>query len=60
MKTMANDEPKKIEIRYSRQFKRDLKKLAKHYPHIKDDIQPELEKLENGEILGDRLQGTGH
>lgn len=34
--------------------------LAKRYRKIKLDIQPLIEQLEAGEIIGDQVQGTGY
>lgn len=57
---MPNDEKPQTEIRFSRQFKRDLKQLAKRYRRIKSDLNPVLEQLQSGETPGDRIQGTEH
>lgn len=39
-------------------FKRRYKDLAKRYRKIQNDIQPIVEALEAGEVLGDRIAGT--
>lgn len=39
-------------------FERNLKKLAKLYRHIKDDLQPVLDQLVAGEIIGDQIPGV--
>jgi mRNA-degrading endonuclease RelE of RelBE toxin-antitoxin system len=39
-------------------FKRRFKDLAKRYRKIQADIQPIVEALESGEIVGDRIAGT--
>lgn len=39
-------------------FERNLKQLAKRYRHIRDDLQPVLERLAAGEILGDAIPGV--
>lgn len=57
---MTNDDKPQIEVRYSKQFKRDLKQLAKRYRRIKSDLSPVLEQLQSGEIPGNRIQGTEH
>ncbi len=33
--------------------------MKKKYRHIEEDVEVLVERLEQGEILGDRLQGTG-
>lgn len=38
-------------------FPQDLKKLKKKYPQIKKDLEPLIEKLEQGIFEGDKLQG---
>jgi mRNA-degrading endonuclease RelE of RelBE toxin-antitoxin system len=57
---MPNDENPQVEVRFSKQFKRDLKQLVKRYRRIKSDLNPVLEQLQSGETLGDRIQGTQH
>ncbi len=44
-----------IELTYP--FKRDLKKLSKKYPRIKQDFSTLLDQLESGNFQGDELQG---
>lgn len=39
-------------------FKRRFKDLSKRYRKIQADIQPIVEALESGEIIGDRIVGT--
>lgn len=57
---MTNDEKPQVEVRFSKQFKRDLKQLAKRYKRIKSDLNPVLEQMQSGETPGDRIQGTEH
>jgi addiction module RelE/StbE family toxin len=47
-----------IQIKFSPRFKKDLKRLAKKYRQIKSDISPFIEKLQNRDLLGDRIPGT--
>lgn len=47
------------EVVLSRYFQKRMKKLRKHYPHVKEDVQPLIEYLSNGETPGDQLQGIG-
>ncbi len=39
-------------------FKRRFKDISKRYRKIQSDIQPIVEALELGEIIGDRITGT--
>jgi mRNA-degrading endonuclease RelE of RelBE toxin-antitoxin system len=40
------------------QYEKELKKLCKKYRSIEGDTQPLTEKLENGEIPGDKISGN--
>lgn len=53
-----NNQPK-ISLEFTDEFKRQLRKLFKKYRSIKQDLQPLLEQLQNGEVVGDRLSGVG-
>lgn len=57
---MPNDKSPQVEVRFSRQFKRDLKHLSKRYRKIKSNVQPIIDELEAGEKPGDRIQGTSY
>ncbi|MDK2409554.1 type II toxin-antitoxin system RelE/ParE family toxin [Aphanizomenon sp. PH219] len=48
-----------ISIRFSPEFEKQLYKLSKRYRKIRDDIQPVIVQLQEGEITGDRLVGLG-
>jgi mRNA-degrading endonuclease RelE of RelBE toxin-antitoxin system len=54
------NQPKQILIEYSPEIKRNLRALAKKYRHIRSDVQPVLDRLEAGEIIGDQVRGTGY
>jgi len=49
-----------MEVTFSDGFKRQLKRLARRYRHIKSDIKPILESLENDETPGDQITGQGY
>ena len=49
-----------FEIAFTPEFKRNLRGLAKKYPHIRSDVQPVIEQLQHGEFVGDKVQGTGY
>jgi len=46
-----------VDVRFTPGFKRRLKFLRKRYPQIQTDIQPLLEDLQVGNIVGDQIPG---
>ena len=48
-----------MSVRYTGAFQRQLKRLSRHYRRIRQDIQPMIDRLVAGEVLGDRIQGIG-
>ena len=49
-----------IQVEVTLRFQRNLRKLAKKYPKIHNDIQPVIEQLKKGEILGDCIPKIGY
>lgn len=49
-----------IEIRFTPEFKRNLRALAKKYRHIRSDVQPIIDQLQTGDFVGDQVPGTGY
>jgi len=49
-----------IEIRFTPEFKRALRTLAKKYRRIRDDVQPVIDTLQAGELPGDQIPGVGY
>ncbi|TRV43348.1 MAG: type II toxin-antitoxin system RelE/ParE family toxin [Microcystis panniformis Mp_MB_F_20051200_S9] len=49
-----------IQVLASTTFKRNLRTLAKKYRSIRDDIQPMIEQLEQGELPGDQIPSIGY
>jgi mRNA-degrading endonuclease RelE of RelBE toxin-antitoxin system len=47
-----------INIEFTPEFKRNVRALSKKYRHIRSDIQPLIEQLERGEIVGDKIPGV--
>ncbi|WP_264315410.1 type II toxin-antitoxin system RelE/ParE family toxin [Adonisia turfae] len=47
-----------IKIKVTREFQRKVRTLTKKYRRIQSDLQPVLDKLSKGDVLGDRIQGT--
>ncbi|MDF5717331.1 MAG: type II toxin-antitoxin system RelE/ParE family toxin [Rhizonema sp. NSF051] len=49
-----------INVEAAPTFNRNLRALAKKYRSIRVDIQPIIEQLERGELLGDQISGIGY
>jgi hypothetical protein len=49
-----------IQVEASPTFNRNLRSIAKKYRSIRNDIQPVIEQLERGELLGDQISGIGY
>jgi mRNA-degrading endonuclease RelE of RelBE toxin-antitoxin system len=47
------------DVRFTPEFKRNLRQLAKKYRHIRSDIQPVIDTLVAGELPGDQIPGIG-
>jgi len=43
-------------VDFAASFLRALKRLRKKYPHIRNDVQPLIDQLQNGETPGDQVQ----
>lgn len=48
-----------VKVSYTADFLRSLKRLKKDQPNIKQDLNPVIEDLRNGQVLGDRIPGVG-
>ena len=46
------------QVVFAPEFKKNLKRLSKKYRHIKSDISPLIEQLQNRELPGVRIPGT--
>ena len=55
---MRSEPPRQVRVEYTPEFKRNLRALAKKYPHIQPDVQPVLDILQKGEFIGDQVGGT--
>ncbi len=49
-----------INIDYTLEFKRNIRQLVKKSPSIRQDIEPIIQGLQQGELLGDRIQHSGY
>jgi mRNA-degrading endonuclease RelE of RelBE toxin-antitoxin system len=50
----------RVEIRYTAEFKRNLRRLAKKYPNIRADLGALLNSLQSGETPGDQVPHVHH
>jgi mRNA-degrading endonuclease RelE of RelBE toxin-antitoxin system len=48
-----------IEIKFTPEFKRNLRVLARKYHHIQTDVQPVIDQIQAGVFIGDQVPGTG-
>ena len=48
------------EIRFTPEFKRNLRALAKKYRHIRSDVQPIIDQLQAGDFAGNQVPGTSY
>ncbi|MEM6286792.1 MAG: type II toxin-antitoxin system RelE/ParE family toxin [Bacteroidota bacterium] len=53
-------EPPRVEVLFTSEFKRSLRRLAKRYRSIRKDVEPVVARLAAGETPGDRVKGIGH
>jgi len=49
-----------VEIKFSDEFKNDLRNLAKKYRSIRKDLQPILDDLQTGNFKGDQIAHVGY
>jgi mRNA-degrading endonuclease RelE of RelBE toxin-antitoxin system len=49
-----------IQVAVAPTFNRNLHKLAKKYRSIRNDLQPVIAQLEQGELPGDQVPGVGY
>jgi mRNA-degrading endonuclease RelE of RelBE toxin-antitoxin system len=49
------NEPPQVVVSFTPEVKRNLKALSKKYPHIKSDIQPVIDEIQNGNFIGEQI-----
>ncbi|MBD2497511.1 type II toxin-antitoxin system RelE/ParE family toxin [Nostoc sp. FACHB-280] len=54
---MQSNDP--VSIRFSDEFEQQLYRLSKRFRNIRSDVQPIIEELQQGNIVGDRIGGLG-
>jgi len=52
------NKPPGAQVKFTPEFKRNVRALRKKYPHIRDDVQPVIEQIEAAQFVGDRIPGT--
>ena len=55
---MPSEPVEQVHVVYTPEFKRNLRALAKKYRHIRSDVQPVIDKLEAGEVVGVQVPRT--
>ncbi|MDZ7958612.1 MAG: type II toxin-antitoxin system RelE/ParE family toxin [Aulosira sp. DedQUE10] len=48
-----------LSIRFSDEFEEKLYRLSKRFRNIRSDVQPIIEDLQQGNVLGERIGGLG-
>ena len=48
-----------VQIEFTHEFKRNLRTLSKKYRFVRSDVQPVIERLQNGEVLGEEIPRVG-
>ena len=44
-----------VEVRFTPEFKRNLRSLSKKYRHIRSDVQPVIDQIQAGKFVGDQI-----
>lgn len=57
---MPNEDQNKTEVRFTPEFRRNLRQLSKKFRRIRSDIQPVVEQLRSGEIIGEQVPRVGY
>ena len=55
---MPNESSEPVQVEFTPEFKRNLRALSKKYRHIRSDVQPVIDQLQAGEVIGDQVPGT--
>jgi mRNA-degrading endonuclease RelE of RelBE toxin-antitoxin system len=56
----ATEQPSPVSIRFTPEFKRNLRGLSKKYRHTRSDVQPVIEQLQAGQFVGDQVPRVGY
>jgi mRNA-degrading endonuclease RelE of RelBE toxin-antitoxin system len=55
---MPSEPAEPVRVEYTSEFKRNLRALAKKYRHIHSDVQPVIDQLRAGKVIGDQVPRT--
>ena len=55
---MPSEPAEPVRVEYTPEFKRNLRALAKKYRHVRSDVQPVIDQLQAGEVIGDKVPRT--
>ena len=55
---MPSEPVEPVRVEYTPELKRNLRALAKKYRHIRSDVQPVIDQLRAGEVIGDQVPRT--
>jgi hypothetical protein len=55
-----SDEQPRFQVLFSDEFKERVRTLAKRYRQIQPDLQPLINDLQSGNLVGDQIPGTGY
>lgn len=55
---MRSESVEPVHVEYTPEFKRNLRGLAKKYRYIRSDVQPVIDRLRAGGIIGDHVPGV--
>ena len=55
-----DNENDRIDIYYTKEFKRNIRKLSRKYRHIKSDVQSVINDLKRNNTPGDKIPNIGY
>ncbi|RZN35433.1 MAG: type II toxin-antitoxin system RelE/ParE family toxin [Methanosarcinales archaeon] len=55
---MPSEPAEPVQVEFTPEFKRNLRALARKYRHIRSDVQPVINQLQAGEVMGDQVPRT--
>lgn len=55
-----NPEQEGVQVSFSSVFRKNIKRLRKRYPRIRQDVQPLIDQLIDSKTPGDQVPGTAH
>ena len=57
---MPNEKASSVRVKFTPEFKRNLRVLSKKYRHIRSDVQPVIDQIQAGEIVGNQIPRVKH